>query len=108
MRITQAKYEESFKQNIVMLCQNGKTQTAIAKEYGVSAISQWIKQYAEVQMDKVNQQFNLSSPNCVWVSDITYIKVGGKWCYVCVFIDLFSRKIARLQSQSQSRCSACN
>lgn len=47
------KYDESFKKNIVALHQNGKTQTALSKEYGVSvsAIYKWIKQYSEVKVD---------------------------------------------------------
>ena len=40
----------------------------------------------------LNQHFNQNSPNLVWVSDITYIKVNTKWVYLCVIIDLFSRK----------------
>ena len=27
------------------------------------------------------------------VSDITYIKINGKWYYLCIVIDLFSRKV---------------
>lgn len=42
-----------FKKNIVALHQNGKTQTELSKEYGisVSAISRWIKLYSEVKVD---------------------------------------------------------
>ena len=40
----------------------------------------------------LNQHFNQNSPNLVWVSDITYIKVCNKWVYLCIIIDLFSRK----------------
>jgi putative transposase len=39
----------------------------------------------------LNREFTVSSPNSVWVSDITYVKVGRKWQYLTVFIDLFSR-----------------
>ena len=41
----QPQYDETFKKNIVALHQNGKTQTELSKEYGisVSAISRWIK-----------------------------------------------------------------
>ena len=49
----QPQYDETFKKNIVALHQNGKTQTALSKEYGisVSAISRWIKLYSEVKID---------------------------------------------------------
>jgi putative transposase len=39
----------------------------------------------------LNRDFSVSSPNTAWVSDITYVKVGSKWQYLTVFIDLFSR-----------------
>lgn len=53
MTNTQPKYEESFKKNIAALHQNGKTQTELSKEYGIStsAISHWIKLYTEVKVD---------------------------------------------------------
>ena len=41
----------------------------------------------------LKQQFNQLAPDTVWVSDITYIKVSGKFYYLCVIIDLFSRKV---------------
>lgn len=33
----------------------------------------------------------MPSPNTAWVSDLTYLKIGRKWYYLSVFIDLFSR-----------------
>ena len=41
----------------------------------------------------LHQEFKQSAPNLVWVSDITYLRVGSKWYYLCVIIDLFSRKV---------------
>ena len=41
----------------------------------------------------LQQQFRQKAPNLVWVSDITYIKVNGKWYYLCIVMDLFSRKV---------------
>ena len=41
----------------------------------------------------LQQRFSKDAPNLVWVSDITYLKTGRKWYYLCVIIDLFSRKV---------------
>lgn len=41
----------------------------------------------------LNKQFNPKAPNLIWVSDITYVRVASSFCYVCVIIDLFSRKV---------------
>ena len=41
----------------------------------------------------LDRNFSASEPNTAWVSDITYLKVGRKWHYLTVLIDLFSRKV---------------
>lgn len=41
----------------------------------------------------LEQKFNPPKPNQVWASDITYIKISGGFAYLCVIMDLFSRKI---------------
>ena len=41
----------------------------------------------------VNRQFTVAKPNLVWVSDITYIATAEGWLYLCVVIDLYSRKV---------------
>ena len=43
--------------------------------------------------NKLKQNFTTDKPNLVWVSDITYVRVNGSFYYVCVIIDLFSRKV---------------
>ena len=50
---TQNKYDEDFKKSLVSLFHNGKTQSQLCKEYGVSksALSKWIKQYSTIQTD---------------------------------------------------------
>ena len=47
------RYDEDFKKSLVSLCQNGKTQTQLCKEYGVSqsALGKWVKQYSTVKID---------------------------------------------------------
>lgn len=41
----------------------------------------------------LQQDFNQKAPNLVWASDFTYIKANGKWYYLCIVMDLFSRKV---------------
>ena len=53
MSSKQTRYDEEFKQSLVSLYNNGKTQTALCQEYGVSssALSKWIKQYSAVKTE---------------------------------------------------------
>ena len=48
-----SKYDDEFKKSLVSMYQNGKTQTQLAREYGVSisALSRWIKLFSEVKID---------------------------------------------------------
>jgi len=41
----------------------------------------------------LDREFNVTEPNKVWVSDISYIRTKNGWNYLCVVMDLFSRKI---------------
>ena len=41
----------------------------------------------------LDQKFDVKEINKVWVSDITYIRVGGRWVYLCVIIDLANREV---------------
>ena len=41
----------------------------------------------------LQRDFTASSPDRVWVSDITYIATARGWLYLTVFIDLFSRMV---------------
>jgi putative transposase len=49
----------------------------------------------QVPENKLNQQFKASWYNEIWVSDITYIRMGGyrDWMFLTVVIDLFDRMI---------------
>jgi len=46
-----------------------------------------------VAANLLNREFKVYEPNKVWVSDITYIYTHEGWLYLCVIIDLFSRKV---------------
>ena len=41
----------------------------------------------------LQQNFSQNAPNLVWAGDFTYIRVNGKWLYLCIVMDLSSRKI---------------
>lgn len=58
----------------------------------------------------LNRHFNPVAPHTAVVGDITYIRVGFKWMYLSVFIDLFSRKVVgwdlSFTLSAESTCSA--
>lgn len=41
----------------------------------------------------LDQDFHVSAPGLIWVSDITYIRTGEGWLYLTTVIDLFHRKV---------------
>ena len=43
--------------------------------------------------DLLNRQFNPAAPNRVWCSDISFIRLQDKLCYLALVVDLYSRQI---------------
>lgn len=43
--------------------------------------------------NELNREFDGQEELAVVVSDLTYVRVNGKWNYVCLFVDLFNREI---------------
>ena len=43
--------------------------------------------------NRLQRNFLTEAPNMVWVSDITYARVGHDFLYLCVVIDLCARKV---------------
>lgn len=41
----------------------------------------------------VQKRFNPKAPNEIWVSDVTTLKINDHYYYVCVVLDLFSRRV---------------
>ena len=48
---------------------------------------------AFINKNYLNQKFNTTRPNEVWVSDITCFRYNEKYYYICVIIDLYARKV---------------
>ncbi len=53
--------------------------------------------------DLVKQNFSASSPNSIWVADISYISVNNKWAYLAIVLDLFSRKVVGMALEETMR-----
>ncbi len=41
----------------------------------------------------LNRKFKVAEPNRVWTSDITQVRCRDGWQYLCVVLDLYSRKV---------------
>ena len=85
-----------------------KTVGNYMRQMGIKA--QWVKPYTVTTIDSdfnselqniLDEQFNPSRPDAVWVSDITYIWTYNGFVYRTSIMDLYSRKIiAWVLSQS--------
>ena len=51
------------------------------------------KQQLERKNNILQQQFSVSRPDEVWVSDVTYFSVFNRMYYICVVIDLYAKKV---------------
>ena len=56
---------------------------------------------AIVAQNKLEQKFEAPASDHSWVTDITYIKAHEGWLYLCVVIDLFSRRVVGWSAQSR-------
>lgn len=77
-----------------------KTVARYMKEMGLKAIPE--EKYLvttdsdhdmNIYPNVLNRQFDVDTPNTVWVADITYIWTVEGWLYLASIMDLFSRKI---------------
>lgn len=51
-------------------------------------------EYCERRKENIlKQNFKANKPNQIWVSDVTYFSYNERKFYICVIIDLYSRKI---------------
>ena len=52
-----------------------------------------VESMTQVKENVLGRNFSSEAPNRKWVADITYIKVGRRWAYLAVVLDLYSRQI---------------
>ena len=71
----------------------------LMSEMGLSSVSttskrQWKKSNIyERRSNILQRQFHAEAPNCVWVSDVTCMKLKDRYYYLCAIVDLYSRKV---------------
>ena len=69
----------------------------LMQDMGLISIREGAKDYYDKEKSKnknyLNQKFNTTRPNEVWVSDITCFRYNEKYYYICVIIDLCARKV---------------
>lgn len=70
----------------------------IMRESGLQNVRYGAKRLYEKEEDRrsgnlLNQDFNADRPDAVWAGDVTYFRLKGKEYYICVILDLFSRKV---------------
>lgn len=71
---------------------------AIMQEMGLSSVrvdakKQFKRKQQYEKQNLLKREFAAGHPNQIWVSDITYFKVKSYWVYLCIILDLYSRKI---------------
>lgn len=58
-----------------------------------------------VSPNLLDRNFTVEKPDKVWVSDITYISTREGWLFLCIILDLFSRKIVGWSMKEHMRTS---
>lgn len=96
----------------VTLAENGikvgtKRIRSIMQELGLESIREnakrdYKKRREYQKRNLLNQNFSAKLINEVWVSDITYFKIKDYAVYLCVIIDLFSRRVVGYRASKKS------
>lgn len=69
-----------------------KEQGLISKQPGSHAYKKATVERPDIP-NVLDRQFTVAAPNTVWCGDITYIWAQGRWHYLAVVLDLYSRRV---------------
>ena len=86
---------------------SNKRVSALMREMGLESVRIDAKKQYQLREkysrnNLVHRNFKTTKPNEIWVSDITAFKIKGKWQYLCVIIDLYSRKVVGFHISKKS------
>lgn len=70
----------------------------LMKEMNLSSVrpdanKNYIRLNHKKNKDSLQKHFSTTAPNSVWVSDVTLFNIESKAYYICVILDLYSRKV---------------
>ena len=69
----------------------------LMRDMGLISIRDGAKDQYEKEQKRyknyLNQQFDVTRPNEVWVSDVTYYRFKGNDYFICAIIDLYARMV---------------
>lgn len=69
-------------------------QEGLVSNYTVAQFKPHVAKYNEDKIENiVDRNFDKQPRLNVVVSDLTYVRVGNRWHYLCVLVDLFNREI---------------
>ena len=69
-------------------------QEGLVSSYTVAQYKPHVDKWNESKVQNiVNREFSDQPQYNVVVSDLTYVRVGNNWNYICVLVDLFNREI---------------
>jgi len=78
------------KNRVARIMQKNAIYAKTKKKYKVTTNSKHNRPVAD---NLLNQNFTVTVPNKIWVSDITYIWTDEGWLYLATILDLYSRRI---------------
>jgi len=92
-KITAVLRSEGFQvsqRTVAKIMKENNWRSRIVKKHKATTNS---KHSLPVHENVLNQQFQASAPDQVWMADITYVPTNEGWLYVASVMDLYTRKI---------------
>ena len=94
------------KERVHKIMKNNGIRGKIRKKYRVQTTDSSHK--FPVSPDLLKRNFRPEKANQIWVSDITYIRTAKRFMYLCIIMDLYSRKIVGWSMKDSMETEICS
>jgi putative transposase len=81
---------------------NANLNISLPKNYTRTTFSTKSKRYQNLLVDKAFDDINQ-----IWVTDITYFRIGENFTYICLIMDVYSRRIIGYQAATSLHAQLC-